>query len=37
MHDPKDLELQEMARCRLAFEELFLLQLKLLLQREVLR
>lgn len=37
MHEPQDLEWQEVARNRLAFEELFLLQLKLLLQREILR
>ncbi len=37
MHEPHDLEWQEAARCRLAFEELFLLQSKLLLQREILR
>ncbi|KAK9844493.1 hypothetical protein WJX74_003173 [Apatococcus lobatus] len=37
MHEPQDMELQAIARNRLAFEELFLLQLKLLLQREILR
>ena len=37
MHEPQDMDWQEVARNRLAFEELFLLQLKLLLQREILR